>query len=166
MSGRSKARATGIREIPFAREQVWEALAVLQPYCAVCDVSYVFLSKDEQGAATLCAGTRFVCVPGRLVDGEPPPRTAPQGEIVEWDPPRRICTRVKLTPETWTTDLELLDVGDGATSVTVTITRQPKDKSRLLHRLERRSMQRLVERIVDSELAKLPDHVNQMPGAP
>lgn len=141
-------------------------MAVLQPYCAVCDVSYVFPAEDERGAATLCAGTHFVCVPGRLEAGEPPPRTAPQGQIVTWDPPRRICTRVELTPETWTTDLELLDVGDGATSVTVTITREPRGGSRLLNRLQSRSMQQLVQRIVDSELAKLPAHVNQKSGAP
>jgi hypothetical protein len=69
--------AHGRREIAVPREQVWRALAVLEPYCAVCDVSYVVDGGTPPGA-----GTTFVCVPGRLAD-EQPPETSPRGEIVE-----------------------------------------------------------------------------------
>ena len=147
--------ATGSRQVPFPRKRVWQALSALTPYCSVCDVSYVL--GDDVGV--LGMGTRFVCVAGRL-DGAEPPRTAPQGEIVEWDPPRRIATRLVLTPETWLTDLELDPVQAGATKVTVTISREPTGGSRLVNGLQRRSMQRLVQRTVDAELEKLPDHIN------
>lgn len=59
---------TGSREVPHERRQVWEALAVLEPYCAVCDVSYVVDGRSAPGR-----GTRFVAVPGRLDDGVQPP---------------------------------------------------------------------------------------------
>lgn len=138
-------------------------MAAFQPYCAVCDVSYVFVPGDGLDQATLGPDTRFVCVPGRL-DGREPPNSAPQGQIVGWDPQRRITTRIELTPEIWTADLELVAAGEGATNVTVTITREPTGGSRLLHLLQRRSMQRLVQRTVESELAKLPDHVTMVEG--
>src|SRR3712207_887037 len=96
--------ASGTREVPYERDRVWRALAVLAPYCAVCDVSYVV-----DGTATAGKGTRFVCVPGRLDDGQEPPAGAPRGEIVEWEPRRRVGTRLELTPETWTTRMELDD---------------------------------------------------------
>ena len=39
---------SGVREVPQARDEVGRALAVLEPYCAVCDVSYVL--GDGAGA--------------------------------------------------------------------------------------------------------------------
>jgi hypothetical protein len=113
--------ASGSRELPHERRRVWEALAVLAPYCAVCDVSYVV-----EGAGAPDRGTRFVCVPGRLDDGAQPPAGAPQGEIVEWVPRERVTTRLRLTPETWTTTIELADAGPGATRVTITVSHEPQ----------------------------------------
>jgi uncharacterized protein YndB with AHSA1/START domain len=150
--------ASGSREVPEPREQVWRALAVLQPYCAVCDVSYVVDGGSGGAAGT---GTRFACVPGRL-DGARPPATAPQGEIVGWEPPRLVTTRLELTPEVWTTRIELADTGSGGTRVTVTLTHEPTGGSRLVRRIQRAGMQRLVQATVDGELAKLPAHVAQL----
>jgi hypothetical protein len=152
--------ASGTREVPHAREEVWRALAVLEPYCAVCDVSYV-VSGGVSGSAG--KGATFVCVPGRL-DGGTPPAGAPRGEIVAWEAPRLVETRLELTPETWTTRLELSEAGEGATRVTVTVTRQPRGGSRLVQRLQRSSLERLVQRTVDGELDKLPAHIAQAAG--
>jgi hypothetical protein len=147
--------ASGSREVPEAPGAVWRALAVLQPYCAVCDVSYV-VDGDAVGGR----GTRFACVPGRL-DGRPP-ATAPRGEIVEWDEPRVVATRLELTPEVWTTRIELAGTDAGGTRVTVTLTHEPRGGSRLVQRIQRAGMQRLVQRTVDGELAKLPAHIAQL----
>ena len=148
--------ASGSREVPHERRRVWEALAVLAPYCAVCDVSYVV-----DGGSTPRLGTRFVCVPGRLDDGAQPPAGAPQGEIVEWEPERVVTTRLELTPETWTTRIELADTDTGSTQVTITLTHRPR-RVRLADRLSRSALQRMVQRTVDGELAKLPAHVAQV----
>ena len=142
--------------MPHPRTEVWRALAVLEPYCAVCDVSYVVSGPAGKGAS-------FVCVPGRL-DGRTPDAGAPRGEIVEWEPKRRVTTRLELTPETWTTRIELEDAGEGATRVTVTVTHEPRSGSRLVQRLQRPGMQRLVQRTVDGELDKLPAHIAQVTG--
>jgi uncharacterized protein YndB with AHSA1/START domain len=146
--------ASGSREVPHPREEVWRALAVLEPYCAVCDVSYVVSGSAGTGAT-------FVCVPGRL-DGATPSATAPKGEIVEWQPPRLVATRLELTPETWTTRIELEKAGARATRVTITVTHEPRGGSRVLRWMTRNSMQRLVQRTVDGELAKLPAHIAQV----
>jgi uncharacterized protein YndB with AHSA1/START domain len=146
--------ASGSREVPHPREEVWRALAVLEPYCAVCDVSYVVTGAPGKGAS-------FVCVPGRL-DGVRPSATAPKGEIVEWEPPRLVLSRLELTPEIWTTRIELAEAGAGATRVTVTVTHEPRGGSRLVRWLTRSGMQRLVQRTVDGELAKLPAHIAQV----
>jgi hypothetical protein len=137
--------ATGVREVPQPRADVWRALAVLEPYCAVCDVSYV-LADD----APPRAGTTFVCAPGRL-DGAPPAPGAPQGEIVDWQPKRLVTTRLVLTPETWT----------GGTKVTMTITHEPTAGGRVVRRLQRGALRRLVQRTVDAELDKVPAHVDR-----
>jgi hypothetical protein len=151
--------ATGVREVPQSRADVWRALAVLEPYCAVCDVSYVF-----DGAVGLPGlGTTFVCAPGRL-DGAAPKDGAPRGEIVEWDPPRVVGTRLVLTPETWTTRIELTDAPGGGTRVAIAITLEPISGSRLVRRLQRRALQRLVQRTVDAELGKVPAHVARATG--
>jgi hypothetical protein len=151
----SGTTASGSREVPYPRTRVWRALAVLQPYCAVCDVSYVV-----SGSATAGRGTTFVCVPGRL-DGRAPDEGAPRGEIVEWVPEQTVGTRLDLTPETWTTRIELTDGSDGGTRVTVTLTHEPKTGGRVLRRVQRGAMKRLVQRTVDAELDKLPAHVEQ-----
>jgi hypothetical protein len=148
--------ASGSREVPHPRQQVWRALAVLEPYCAVCDVSYVVTGSAGKGAT-------FVCVPGRL-DGGAPPIAAPQGEIVEWTPPRLVVTRLELTPETWITRIEHEKAGAGATRVTVTVTHEPRGGSRIARWMTRNAMQRLVQRTVDGELAKLPAHIAQAAG--
>jgi hypothetical protein len=147
--------ATGSLDVPQSRAQVWRALAVLEPYCSVCDVSYV-LGED---AGSPGVGTTFVCTPGRL-DG-PPAAGAPQGEIVEWDPPRLVATRLRLTPETWTTRIELSGAGSG-TRVSMTITHEPNGGSRVVRRLQRGALRRLVQRTVDAELAKVPAHVERI----
>ena len=149
--------ATGSREVAESRDVVWRALAVLAPYCPVCDVSYVVAGSSAPGR-----GTRFVCVPGRLADDEAPRAGAPEGEIVEWRPRRAVTTRLELTPETWTTRIELDDAGDGGTRVSITVEHEPRERSRLVDRLLRRSMRRLVQTTVDGELAKISDHVAQV----
>jgi len=148
--------ATGVRGVPQPRGQVWRALAVLEPYCSVCDVSYVLgESPDSPGV-----GTTFVCAPGRLEGA--PAAGAPRGEIVEWDPPRLVATHLRLTSETWTTRIELADTGDGGTRVTMTITHEPTGGSRVVRRLQRGALRRLVQRTVDAELAKVPAHVERV----
>src|SRR5215207_5682347 len=144
--------ATGVREVPQPRAEVWRALAVLEPYCAVCDVSYVVPAGDPG------VGTTFVCAPGRL-DGRPPKDGAPRGEIVTWEPQRVVATRLELTPETWTTRIELDDAPGGGTRVTMTITHEPTGGGRVVRRLQRNAMRRLVQRTVDAELDKVPAHV-------
>ena len=148
--------ASGTREVPHPRAEVWRALAVLEPYCAVCDVSYVVSGSAGKGAS-------FVCVPGRL-DGRTPDAGAPRGEIVEWEPTKLVTTRLELTPETWTTRIELADAVEGATRVTVTVTHEPRGGNRLVQRLQRPGMERLVRRTVDGELDKLPAHIAQVAG--
>jgi hypothetical protein len=71
-------------------------------------------------------------------------------------------TRLQLTPETWTTRIELADADAGGTRVTVTVTHEPTRGSRLVHRVQRGAMQRLVQRTVDGELDKLPAHIAQV----
>jgi hypothetical protein len=147
--------ASGVREVPQPRADVWRALAVLEPYCAVCDVSYV-LADD----APPRAGTTFVCAPGRL-DGALPGPGAPRGEIVDWQPRRLVTTRLVLTPETWTTRIELADTATGGTQVTMTITHEPTAGGRVVRRLQRGALRRLVQRTVDAELDKVPAHVDR-----
>ncbi|WP_336031963.1 hypothetical protein [Geodermatophilus sp. FMUSA9-8] len=100
-------------------------------------------------------------MPGRL-DGVPPPPNSVSGEIVEWVARRCIGTRLKLPREIWQTRIELADSERSATQVTVTVTHQPKGRNRLLHTLQQRATQRMVQRTVDSELAKLPDHITRV----
>ena len=146
--------ATGVREVPQPRADVWRALAVLEPYCSVCDVSYV-VDGDGEGPRV---GTTFVCAPGRL-EGTAPRPGAPRGEIVDWAPPRLVATRLELTPEVWTTRIELADTDHGGTRVTMTITHEPTAGGRLVRRLQRGALRRLVQRTVDAELDKVPAHV-------
>ena len=148
--------ASGVREVPQPRAEVWRALAVLEPYCAVCDVSYVM----GEGAGAPGVGTTFVCAPGRL-DGGPPAPGAPQGEILDWQPKRLVTTRLVLTPETWTTRIELADTETGGTRVTMTITLEPTAGGRVVRRLQRAALRRLVQRTVDAELDKVPAHVGR-----
>jgi uncharacterized protein YndB with AHSA1/START domain len=151
--------ASGSREVPHPRERVWRALAVLQPYCAVCDVSYVV-----SGSPTGGTGTTFVCAPGRL-DGAEPAEGAPRGEIVEWVPGTVVGTRLVLTPETWTTRIELADAGPGVTRVTITLTHEATGGNRLVHRVQRGALRRLVRQTVAAELEKLPAHIAQVGAA-
>lgn len=154
--------ASGIREVPFARPHVWRALTALTPYCPVCDVSYVFSETPDDGsAATIGKGTRFVCVPGQL-EGTPAPPNAVSGEVVEWVAQRCIGTRLELPREIWQTHIELADSERNSTQVTVTVTHEPKGGNRLLHALQQKATQRMVQRTVDSELAKLPDHITRL----
>jgi hypothetical protein len=148
---------SGSREVPEARDLVWRALAVLAPYCPVCDVSYVVEGSGQPGK-----GTRFVCVPGDLAEGESPRAGAPEGEILEWRPRRAVTTRLELTPETWTTRIELDDVEGGGTRVTITVGHEPRRRNRLVDRVLRTSVRQLVRSTVDGELAKVPDHVSRI----
>ena len=155
----STTTATGVREVPQSRQQVWRALAVLEPYCSVCDVSYVL----GDASATPGVGTTFLCAPGRL-DAGSPRDGAPRGEIVDWEPPSVVGTRLELTPETWTTRIELADAPGGGTRVTITITHEPTGGGRVVRRLQRGALRRLVQRTVDAELAKVPAHVARVAG--
>jgi hypothetical protein len=152
----STTSATGVREVPQSRGQVWRALAVLEPYCAVCDVSYVTAGAGQPGV-----GTTFVCAPGRL-DGAAPAAGAPQGQILDWIPKRLVTTRLVLTPETWTTRIELADADAGGTRVTMTITHEPTGGGRVVRRLQRGALRRLVQRTVDAELDKVPAHIGRV----
>ena len=151
--------ASGVREVPQPRAEVWRALAVLEPYCAVCDVSYV-LAEAGRGPDV---GTTFVCSPGRL-DGAAPAAGAPRGEIVAWEPDVLVATRLELTPETWTTRIELADTASGGTRVSITITHEPTGGGRVVRRLQRGALRRLVQRTVDAELEKVPAHVARVAG--
>ena len=155
----STTTATGSCEVPEPRSEVWRALAVLEPYCAVCDVSYVL--GDTAQAPDV--GTTFVCAPGRL-DGAEPAAGAPRGEIVAWEPELHVTTRLELTPETWTTRIELADTAAGGTRVSITITHEPTGGGRLVRRLQRSGLRHLVQRTVDAELAKVPAHVERLAG--
>jgi hypothetical protein len=148
VAGRA-AEATGSRELSQPPREVWEALAVLRPYCAVCDVSYLVTGSGR--------GATFVCVPGR-VDGDAPPARGTDGEIVEWAPPRQVATRLQRAGEVWTTRLELTGTATGGTSVAVTL-RCETTGSALVGALQRRALQRLVQRTLDGELARLDEHV-------
>jgi uncharacterized protein YndB with AHSA1/START domain len=147
-----RAEATGSRELPEPPRRVWEALAVLRPYCAVCDVSYVVTGSGR--------GATFVCVPGR-VDGAAAPARGTHGEILEWKPPRRVTTRLERAGEVWTTELELTGTATGGTAVAMSLRCDPAD-GRLVRRLQRRALQRLVQRTLEGELARLPEHVAQV----
>jgi hypothetical protein len=147
--------ATGTREVPEQRADVWRALAVLAPYCPVCDVSYLVTGSGRR--------TTFVAVPGRL-DGEPP-AGAPRGRILEWAPGRVVVTSVELTTETWTTRIELADVPAGGTSVTLTVTHEARGTGRLGRLLHGRAAQPMVERTVRSELDRVPAHIALVSGS-
>jgi hypothetical protein len=131
---------------------VWRALAVLEPYCAVCDVSYVV----EGGR--MRAGTEFRCATGR--PGAEAFADAPRGRITEWRPPALVATRLELPTETWTTRIELAEA-DAGTRVTMTVTLEPSERSRVLRWVQRSAARRLVERTVAEELDKVPAHVEQ-----
>ncbi len=141
--------ATATLVVPEARSQVWRALAVLQPYCPVCDVSYVVSGSGVR--------TTFVAVPGRLEGA--PPAGSPAGTVTEWRPGRVVATRLVLTPETWTTRIELADADAGGTRVTMTLTHEPVAGGRLARWVQKRAREQLVRRTVDDELAKVPAHV-------
>jgi hypothetical protein len=147
--------ASGEREVPQSRRAVWTALAVLEPYCAVCDVSYVVTGTG--------AGTTFLCAPGRL-DGTVPGPEAVRGEIEVWEPRRTVATRLDLPAETWTTRIELTDTGAGGTRVTMTLGCSPRQGNALVRRLQARSRQQLVQRTLDAELAKVPAHIALVAG--
>ena len=142
--------ASGVREVPQDRRQVWQALAVLVPYCAVCDVTYIVRGTG--------AGTTFVCVPGRGDGAEPAPE-ALRGEIVEWQPRRLVATRLRLPAETWTTRIELAETASGGTRVTMTLGLASPGERRLVERVQGRARQRLVQRTLDAELEKVPAHI-------
>lgn len=152
------ATARGTRDVPVGRELVWTALSRPTTYCSVCDVSYVFDDAAAGGGRTLGPGSRFVCASGRL-DGAQPPPDAMAGEIVEWAEGHRIRTRLQRGLETWETRIDLDEVEPGSTRVTITVTRGPEGGGRPFSGLWRRAEQRMVQRTVDSELAKLPDHI-------
>jgi hypothetical protein len=141
--------SSGAREVPQPRGEVWRGLAVLEPYCAVCDVSYLVNGTG--------VGSTFLCVPGRL-DGEPA-AGAPRGETLEWKPSRLVATRLELPAETWTTRIELADVEGGGTRVAMSLTLEPGEGNRLVRRLQRGTRQRLVRRTLDAELEKVPAHI-------
>ena len=74
-----------------------------------------------------------------------------------------MTTRLRLTPETWTTRIELAAAGTG-TRVTITISHEPTTGGRVVRTLQRGALRRLVRRTVDAELAKVPAHVDRAAG--
>lgn len=142
--------AGGTRVVPQPPRRVWQALAVLRPYCAVCDVSYVVRGTGK--------GATFSCTPGRPDGGTPLP-AGTTGEIVEWSPPRTVTTRLDRADETWTTRVELAGTPDGGTRVTLTVRRAASRAGRLVGAIQRRAAQRLVESTVATELDRLPAHL-------
>ena len=56
------------------------------------------------------------------------------------------------------------DTSDPAAApvITITVTHEPKRGGKLLRRVQRGAMQRMVQRMVDSELDKLPEHLAQL----
>ena len=150
MAGQA-AEAVGSRELPEQPRRVWDAVAVFEPYCAVCDVSYRVTGRGR--------GATFLCLPGR-VDGEEETAAGTRGAIEEWQPPRRVTTRLERAGETWTTRLELAGTESGGTRVTMTIRCVP-GRGGLVGVLQRRALQRLVERTLAAELDRLPAHLAQ-----
>lgn len=150
--------ARGTRRVPFSRARVWQALAVLRPYCAVCDVTYVV-----EGTST-AKGTEFVCAPGRL-DGQALPGGAPRGRVVEWEPEHRVGTRLELTPEVWVTTIELSDAPDKGTDVAITLTHEPTSGGLLKRRRQRKAVRKVAADTIESELGKIADHVHQAEAA-
>ncbi|MFQ1004370.1 SRPBCC family protein [Modestobacter sp. SSW1-42] len=148
----------GTRRVPFTRARVWEALAVLRPYCAVCDVTYVVDGPSTKH------GTEFVCAPGRL-DGQAPPAGAPRGRVVEWEPQHRVGTRLELTPEVWVTTIEVSDAPDQSTDVAITLTHEPLTGGLLKRRRQRKTVRSIAEETIESELGKVADHVRQAEAA-
>jgi hypothetical protein len=144
------SRADGVREVQQPRRAVWQALAALEPYCPVCDVSYVITGTG--------LGTTFACVAGRL-DGRSPGPEATRGEIVVWEPRRVVGTRLDLPGETWTTRIDLADTDSGGTRVAMTLECRVTAGNRLVRGLQARTRRRLVQRTLDAELEKLPAHI-------
>ena len=59
--------ATGSLQVPYPRGLVCRALAVMVPYCAVCDVTYLPASRAPDGPATMTGGgATFTCLPGKV----------------------------------------------------------------------------------------------------
>lgn len=146
--------AHAVRRVPFSRTRVWQALAILEPYCAVCDVSYVVVG------ASMKRGTDFVCVPGRL-GGRRPPAGAPRGRVVEWEPEHRVATRLELTSEVWVMTIDLADAPDGSTDVGITLTHEPLKGGLLQRRRQRKVVRKVARDTVESELGKVADHIRQ-----
>jgi hypothetical protein len=147
----------GVRELPEPPARVWQALAVLRPYCAVCDVSYV----TDGPSSGFRQGTTFTCVPGRRAGDAPVPPTATPGRIVEWTPPRVVISELRPAGETWTTRIELAPANGGGTSVTITLRREQAG-SALVGLVQRKAARRLVRRTLAAELDRLPAHVAQV----
>ena len=147
--------ASGSRNVPFGRQYVWRALARLPEYCAVCDVSYVVVNASDEGVGR---GTRFSCIRGRH-SAAGLPDDAVEGEIVEWAQDECFGTRLHVASETWHTRTELTDASPGTTLVTISISREADRGSRLLSGLRHSKVQALVRSTLESELAKLPDHL-------
>jgi hypothetical protein len=150
------SEAVGTRELAGPPRRVWQAVAVLQPYCAVCDVSYRVTGRGRSAT--------FVCLPGR-VEGGAAVTAGTRGEILEWHPPRRVTTRLELAGETWTTRLELTGTGSGGTRVEVALRCEPDEAGplgALRSAVQHRSLQRLAERTLAVELDRLPGHLAQL----
>lgn len=155
--GRSATTASGSRQMPVSRAQAWRALAVIKPYCAVCDVTYTVVGDPGESAGK---GTRFACSPGRRTS-QPPRAEPPAWEITEWKLHERAVTHLSLTSEVWTTDIAFGDAGPGGTTVTITVTHEATTGTRWARWARQPGNTRMVRRIVDSELAKLPAHIQQ-----
>jgi Polyketide cyclase / dehydrase and lipid transport len=149
--------ATGVRELAQPPATVWQALAVLRPYCSVCDVSYV----ADGPRSRFREGATFTCVPGRRDGDAPVPSTGTPGRIVEWAPPRVVVSELRPPGETWTTRIELTAADGGGTSVEITLRREQAG-SALAGFVQRKALRRLVQRTLEAELDKLPAHVAQV----
>ena len=74
---------------------------------------------------------------------------------------RRTTRGLELTPEVWVTTIELADAPDRSTDVAITLTHEPLSGGLLERRRQRKTVRKVAEDTIESELGKVADHVHQ-----
>ena len=149
-------RASAAREVAYPVEHVWQAMATLLPYCAVCDVSAIVDSPGELGI-----GTAFRAFRGRVAnptDGDGVEGGMP-GEIVDWSPQRSVATRLEAGGETVRVGVDMAAASPDTTLVTISVEVTPVLRSRVAAVMTRTSYLRMAKRTVEGEIEKLPAHL-------
>ncbi len=149
-------RASAVREVAYPAEDVWSAMAILLPYCSVCDVSVAVDSPGDLGA-----GTKFRAFSGRAgqTDGKPTAEGGMAGEIVDWSPQHSVATRLDATDETVVVRVEMAPASPDTTLVTISVEVTPHLRSRMAAAMSRSSHARMARRTVEGEIEKLPAHL-------